>query len=309
MMLLLFAAFIGFTAGSFILLEISPLQMSENLINIFQKRNTSLQAKIKASTRVKKVKGIRRILSESVEILRITNKSARFSFLCTLAIALFILGAFIAIAMSNIFLIPVLAVGMALLPFWYVIFTASFYKKQLYAELETALSVITTSYLRSESIITAIEENITYLNPPVVDVFRCFLTQTRLINANIRQAIENLKDRIDSNVFHEWCDAVIACQEDKSLKSTLLPIVSKLSDMRVVSAELDYLLYEPMKEFITMAILLVGNIPLLYFLNLDWFNTLMFNPVGQIVLAITGAVLFVSLAAVIRLSKPIEYRR
>ena len=220
-----------------------------------------------------------------------------------------IAGVFLALALSNLFLIPVLAIGMALLPFWYVLFTAAFYKKQLNAELETALSVITASYLRTESIITAVDENITYLNPPVVDVFKSFLNQTRLINSNVRIAVEELKEKIDNHVFQEWCDAVIACQEDKNLKSTLLPIVSKLSDMRVVASELEYLLYEPMKEFITMAVLLVGNIPLLYFLNRDWFNTLMFHPFGKLILAITGIVIFISLAAIIRLSKPIEYRR
>jgi Flp pilus assembly protein TadB len=269
----------------------------------------TLKSRVKECTHPRKVRGIRRIIMESREILRITGKSGRFTFLCRLAVALFLLGAFIAIAMSNIFLIPVLAIGMSLLPFWYVIFTAGFYKKQMNAELETALSVITASYLRSESIITAIEENITYLNPPVADVFRGFLTQTRLISSNVALAIESLKQKLDSGVFHEWCDAVAACQEDKNLKSTLLPIVSKLSDMRVVSAELDLLLYEPLKEFITMAALVVGNIPLLYFLNRNWYNTLMHNHPGQAVLAASAAVVFVSLAAVVRLSKPIEYRR
>ncbi|MEA3422605.1 MAG: hypothetical protein U9Q80_02200, partial [Bacillota bacterium] len=118
-----------------------------------------------------------------------------------------------------------------------------------------------------------------------------------------------LKPKIDSAVFHEWVDAVIDCQEDKNLKSTLPPIVSKLSDMRIVSAELDYLLYEPVKEFISMAILLVGNIPLMYFLNRDWFNTLMFTTTGKLVLAICGVVIFVSLAGVVKLSKPVEYKQ
>jgi len=63
--------------------------------------------------------------------------------------------------------------------------------------------------------------------------------------------------------------------------------------MRIVASELEYLMYEPMKEFITMAILVVGNIPLLYFLNRSWFNTLMFHPVGKLILAITGAVCIV----------------
>jgi hypothetical protein len=72
---------------------------------------------------------------------------------------------------------------------------------------------------------------------------------------------------------------------------------------------LDYLLFEPVKEFISMAFLLVANIPLMYFLNRDWYNTLMFHTFGKIVLAICGTILFISIAGVVRLSKPIEYRR
>lgn len=309
MTLLLFIAFISLAGGALILLGISPNDLEDGILKPFKRTDNSIKSRILGVTQKKKVKGIKLIIKETKEILAATNKSSKFSFICILSLAMLIAGVFLALAISNLFLIPVLAIGMALLPFWYVLFTAAFYKKQLNAELETALSVITASYLRTESIITAVDENITYLNPPVVDVFKGFLNQTRLINSNIRIAVEALKEKIDNHVFQEWCDAVIACQEDKNLKSTLLPIVSKLSDMRVVASELEYLLYEPMKEFITMAVLLVGNIPLLYFLNRDWFNTLMFHPVGKLILATTGIVIFVSLAAVIRLSKPIEYRR
>lgn len=206
-------------------------------------------------------------------------------------------------------LIPVLAAGFALIPFWIVLFTSTFYKKRLHSELETALSIITTSYLRSENILAAVEENVLYLNPPVSDVFQAFLAESKLIHANLRLAFEQLKGRIHDSVFQEWCDALIACQEDRTLKTTLMPIVAKLSDMRVVSAELDYLLYEPLKEFITMALLMLGNIPLLYFLNRDWFITLTTSTPGQIILALCGGTLFISFASVIRLTKPLEYKR
>lgn len=309
MSLLLFIAFIGMGMGGFVIFRIPPLEFADSIIKCFGRKDHSIKARIKAATKKKKVKGIRLIIQETKETLEATNKRSNFSILCIASLALFVGGIFVSIAMTNMFLIPVLAVGFALLPFWYVLFTASFYKKQLNSELETSLSVITASYLRTESIITAVDENITYLNPPVVDVFKGLLNQTRLINSNVRFAIEALKEKIKNDVFHEWCDALISCQEDKNLKSTLLPIVSKLSDVRSVTSELEYLLYEPMKEFITMAILLIGNIPLLYFLNRNWFNTLMFHPVGKMILAITGVVISVSLAGVIRLSKPIEYKR
>lgn len=302
-------AFLGFVTGSFILLETSPFGMMGEISTLFDKKEHSLKEKIKEATSTKKKKGLSRLIEETKDILKTTNKEERFARICIVSFALLVVGVFVAVLMNNMFLIPVLSIGFALLPFWYIKFLASKWKNELNSELETALSVITTSYMRSESIITAIDENINYINPPVYDVFKTFLTQTKLINSNIKIALEGLKSKIDSAVFHEWIDAVIDCQEDKNLKSTLIPIVSKLSDMRIVSAELDYLLYEPVKEFITMAILLVGNIPLMYFLNKDWFNTLMFTTIGKFILAICAVVIFISLAAVIRLSKPVEYKR
>ena len=47
----------------------------------------------------------------------------------------------------------------------------------------------------------------------------------------------------------------------------------------------------------------------MYFLNRSWYETLMFTPVGQIMLAVTAALIFISTALVIRLTKPLEYRR
>lgn len=147
------------------------------------------------------------------------------------------------------------------------------------------------------------------MNPPVAEVFRNFLLQAKLINSNLKEALEQMKPGIDNGVFHEWVDAVIACQDDYNLKSTLPPIVAKLSDMRVVSAELNLLLMEPVKEYITMVVLLLGSIPLMYFLNQEWYHTLMFTEFGKILLAVCGGAIFVSVAAVARHTRPIEYKR
>lgn len=195
------------------------------------------------------------------------------------------------------------------LPFWYVKLTANHYKRDITSELETALSVVTTAYLRTEDIVTAVEENITYLNPPVSKVFRDFLMQIKLVNPDVEAALKAMKARIDNEVFREWCDAVGDCQHDRNLKTTLTPIVAKLSDMRNVNAELEYMLAEPRKEFLMMVVFVVGNIPLMYLLNKDWYHVLMHTPLGQVILAITAAVIFVSAGFVVKLTRPIEYRR
>ena len=183
------------------------------------------------------------------------------------------------------------------------------FKKDISEELETALSIITTSYLRNEDILTAVEESVPYLNPPVQTIFQEFASRIRLIDPDVENALKELKTKIHNDTFEEWCDALQECQIDRSLKTILTPIVAKLSDMRLINADLEYMVYEPRKEFITMVVLVVANIPLLYFLNKDWYETLMTSMVGQILLSITVAVIFFSAARVIKLTKPIEYRR
>ncbi|HWR57056.1 MAG TPA: hypothetical protein VN462_11130 [Negativicutes bacterium] len=309
MTLLVLIAFFAMTTGGFLILGVSPKDFSETLAQPIQTRKPTMRIKIRDTIKKKKLRGIRLTIKEARDVLEITGRSTKFGGICVISLFLLVLGALIAITMNNLFMLPVMAVGFALLPFWYILFTATAFKKNLNNELETALSVITTSYLRSESIITAVEENLPYLNPPVVQVLESFLAQSKLINSNIRHALEKLKGKLSSEVFDEWLDAVIACQEDRTLKTTLIPIVNKLSDMRIVSADLDYLLYAPMKEFITMAVLLVGNIPLIYVLNKSWFHTLIYTTPGKFILAVCALAIFVSMAAVIRLTRPIEYKR
>ncbi|KAF5047529.1 hypothetical protein DSECCO2_459620 [anaerobic digester metagenome] len=79
--------------------------------------------------------------------------------------------------------------------------------------------------------------------------------------------------------------------------------------MRVVNGELENMVFEPRKEFIIMMILVIGNIPLMYFLNQDWYHTLMNTLLGQIIITVCAAAIFISTAFVIKLTQPIEYRR
>nr|WP_302111122.1 hypothetical protein [uncultured Acetatifactor sp.] len=303
-------AFLLAVTGCFLMLRLSPFSFLEGLASSLKPKKQSMKSRIEQSRKSRQPRGLKLLFLETKEVLRVTGKSGLFSMLCVLSMFLFVVGVFIAFTMKNTYMVPVLAVGLALLPFYYVKLTAGRHKKQVGMELETALSIITTSYLRGKNtIIRAIEENQPYLNPPVAEVFRSFLLQAKLINSNLKEALEQMKPGIDNEVFHEWVDAVIACQDDYNLKSTLPPIVAKLSDMRVVSAELDLLLMEPVKEYVTMVVLLLGSIPLMYFLNKEWYHTLMFTEFGKILLAVCGGVIFVSVAAVARHTRPIEYKR
>ena len=298
-------AFMALIVGVFRLLDIRFTDLFRDFIN----KPQSIRTQIDEATNRKKKRFIVRQIEEVSEIMRLTDREDKIPVVFIACAVFAIAGAIIASLFDNVFLIPVLGVGMMCLPIWYVKLTASHFKKDISEELETALSVISSAYIRNEDIVTAVEENVHYLNPPIKNVFTDFLVQLKLIDSDVVKAIEGLKTKIDNDVFHEWCDALIQCQSDRNLKSTLTPIVTKLSDVRTVNTELELMLAEPRKEFIIMAMLVVATIPILYFLNKDWYEVLMHTGIGKIVLAVDFAAIFICGAFVVKLTRPIEFRR
>jgi hypothetical protein len=309
MTVLSFLAFFALAGGLLILLKIFPIQLLTDVSGLFAHRKVKMKKQIRRSRKPRKLRGIRRIVRESRDVLRITNRNDRFPTICLISLLLFLLGILISGMLSNPFLMPVLAVGFSLLPFLYVLFSATRFQKELNGELETALSIITSSYIRSNSLLLAVEENIEYLHSPVREVFEKFYTQASMIDADLPGLLDEMKDSINNSMFQEWCAAMILCQDDRNLKTTLTPVVDKLSDIRIVTGELENLLYEPLKEILMMSALLILNIPLIRSQSAEWYHTLMYSIPGQIVLAICAFVLFLSLIGVIRETQPIDYRR
>lgn len=244
---------------------------------------------------------------EVEQLLKATGREGRFAMVKRISILLFALGAVLALLMDNPFLIPTLGAGFAFAPVWYLRSTAVAYKKHLNEELETAISVITTSYLRSGDLLKAVKENIPYLNPPVKAHFEAFITESEMLNANMISTINTLKLKVPNRVFHEWCNTLIQCQSDRSMKNNLTFTVQKFSDQRIIQSELEAIINEPKKEAFTMMFLVAGNIPLLYVLNHSWFETLMFSTPGKITLAVCAAIILFSFTRIMQLSKPIEY--
>lgn len=244
---------------------------------------------------------------ELKRILQDTGRSDRYEAVKRLSLILFAVGAVLALLIGNVYMVPIMGIGFSLMPVWYLRSTAPSYKKHLNEELETAISIITTSYLRTEDLIRSVRENLPYINEPVRANFEAFVYEAELINANTTSAINSLKMKIPNRVFHEWANILVQCQSDRSMKNTLPTITQKFSDVRVVQSELEAMMQGPRREAITMMFLVIANIPLLYFLNEDWFHTLIFTTPGKIALAICAAIILFALTQIMKLSKPIEY--
>lgn len=297
-----------FTLAIVLILDLSPRRVTDDLLQIITPRQT-LHERVKAIRSGKKKKGLYYKLMSMQAALEATGKQKQFALICFASLVLFAVGIFTSILINNLFLLPALSVAFALIPFIYTATSISSCEKKTKEELETTLSIITTSYIRSDDIIAAVRENIPYIKHPLKQIFLAFEGDATAVSSNVKRALYNMKDKLDDEIFREWCDTLIACQDNRTLKDTLLPVVAKLTDVRIVNNELQGMLAAARNEYWVMVALVVGNIPLLYLLNKDWFHTLLFETSGKLVLGICGVVILVTALFMMKFTKPIEYKR
>ena len=300
--------FLLLAVGAVLLLKLTPERITGDLMRFVSPKQT-LRDKVLTRKGKKKSRKITVELRRIKDALEQTGKGNQFAVACAASLLLMIVGCVIAIMIDNPFLVPVFAIAFAMIPFIYAKRTVAYYDNHIKEELETALSIITTSYVRTDDIVSAVKENIQYLKPPVKDIFAGFVAENMMISSDVKQSIRHLKEKVNNSIFAEWCETLIACQDDRTLKDTLMPIVTKLTDVRIVNNEIKGMLSSARIEYYMMAGMVVGNIPLLYFLNKDWFNALMFTTLGKLVLAICGLVIIVTAVLMLRFTKQIEYRK
>ena len=300
--------FLLLAVGAVLLLKLTPERITGDLMRFVSPKQT-LRDKVLTRKGKKKSRKITVELRRIKDALEQTGKGNQFAVACAASLLLMIVGCVIAIMIDNPFLVPVFAIAFAMIPFIYAKRTVAYYDNHVKEELETALSIITTSYVRTDDIVSAVKENIQYLKPPVKDIFAGFVAENMMISSDVKQSIRHLKEKVNNSIFAEWCETLVACQDDRTLKDTLMPIVTKLTDVRIVNNEIKGMLSSARIEYYMMAGMVVGNIPLLYFLNKDWFNALMFTTLGKLVLAICGLVIIVTAVLMLRFTKQIEYRK
>ena len=295
-------------AAIVLLLGLTPERVTDDMMRLVAPKQT-LRDRVKIAHGKKKSHKIATELTHIKDAMTATGNGGKFAVVCAMSLVLLVCGAVLAVLIDNLFLLPVLSAALAMIPFAYAKSVISHYDKHIRLEMETALSIITTSYIRTDDIVGAVGENISYLKPPVREIFKAFLGEVTAVSSDIKASLFALREKVDDDVWKEWCDSLISCQDDRTLKNTLMPVVSKLTDVRIVNSELQTILYEPRKEYWMMVALVVGNIPLLYMLNHEWFTTLVYTIPGKLTLALCGVVILVTAVFMFKFTKPIEYKR
>lgn len=242
------------------------------------------------------------------KVLMTTNQQSKVKLLNTLCVVFFIAGAVLAILAQNILLLPVLSIGFTLIPMWYIKYNEYHYINRLSNELEVALSVITTSYMRTDNLLQSIEENLKYIESPVKEVFGGFLNEVNFVNANVPSAIEKMKLSFANSIWHEWCDTMLLCQNDRELKHSLQPIVDQFRDNKELQQSMETILLKPTRDFRNLIITEFAILLLLYLLNSELINinVLIGTFGGKVLITAYSAALFWGMNKAVNLSQPID---
>lgn len=128
------------------LLGLTPEGITTDLMKFVSPKQT-LRDKVLAQKGRKKSRKLTVELNRIRDALITTGKGGQFTIACASSLLLMLIGCIVAIAIGNAFLIPVLAIAFALIPFAYAKRTISYYNNHIQQDLENALSLTTTAYI------------------------------------------------------------------------------------------------------------------------------------------------------------------
>ena len=308
MKLIEFAVWLVLSAGSFAALRLTPERVTQDLMQVLNPPQT-LYAQVTELRRKRRNRSVFRTLAHFRDALAWVGEEKRFPRTVWCSVVLCLCGIPVAVLLENLFLTPSLCVGLGLFPFLLVRRYIRIADRRMEQELETTLSVITSTYLRTDDLVGAVEENLNYLKSPLRELFVSFCGDVRAVSASVPACLERLKHRTDSVVFREWIDVLIDCQRDRTLKDTLMPIVLRLTDVRMIRGEVRTVMAGARGEYFAMVGMVLANLPLLWLLNRDWYAALVDTVQGKLVLGICGAVILITGMLMDRYTTPLRIGR
>jgi Flp pilus assembly protein TadB len=303
-------SFLGFLAGIILIFNLTVENYAVSVINKLTKKKTLYsQAKELKNKRKNALGCVRDEILRMKKAMNTMGKEKNFAVMLTASFLLLIAGCVLSIVLNNMFLLPAFMASFALIPFGFAKKQIADYDRQIKEELETALSIITTSYVRNDDIVTAVSENLIYLKLPVKNLFEEFVAKCSFLSADMKGNIKWLKSGIKDELFNEWCDTLVKCQDDRNLKDTLMPIVAKYTDERIVNNELKGMMANVRWEYYMMVVMVLANIPLLKALNAEWYGALTDTLPGKFVLGVCGVTILVTSVLMMKYTKPVSYER
>lgn len=298
---------VALCAGLFLLFGLHPFQPVKRMFA--RRRKQSFREYLLAVQGLEKKNFLKRQFSKTDEVLRITGREAKIPFYRRLSVLLAVVGAAVGILTVNPPLALVLAFAGLLVPQLVVQMSAARFQKEGREELFTALSLVTSSYERTDDLIWSVEENVAHIHPPVDAVFSELLRQCRVVDPSVPRALSAVSGMLDDATWREWCDAMRLCLANPTQKHILRGIVEKCGRQNRAQNELDALMPHSTQQMLLVMGMVLVNIPIVCFLFSD-FATILFRTVqGKCGLAVMAAAVLFAIYRAVHAARPVEYRK
>ena len=280
-LLIIFLLFIGLV----LLFDANPFNEEKKISISFNR--TSAETKRQQINADRELTRKEKIISKISGLLSLIERE--WTFFYKIIGACFAVGTiFGLIVFSDIFL--ALPLGVISMPLSLIILrslASGKIRKQLEV-LENAMSIITNSYMTTENILTSVEKYVKIKNKGVqeefikITPFDRFVSNTKMINPNIKRALKIMAAEVDNKDFTTWTNVLIQCQDDKGLKYMLKPIVQCMNDIKSLQLKSDTQMAAAWRQFIMMVGATFMTIPFLRIMNDDWFHILTDTPIGKV---------------------------
>ena len=228
------------------------------------------------------------------------------------AILGFILG---LICFKRLFLSLVSAICFSPLSYLYLVLKTQEATREELSELQTAMSVITNSYIGSNNIVKAVETYVLAKRNSLsaeelkfhkTTPFEAFVAQCVTLNPNIDNALEMLAYRINNKYFNEWVKNLRMCIKDRNMKFSLQPVIQQMADEKIMQIESDGAMRKAWQTYLTMVGLMYGTVFIFRIVQKDWYDILVGTFIGQMLIVLMLLVSIVSAVFVIRINKPLS---
>ncbi len=237
--------------------------------------------------------GLSRFMASQSEILRMrafcSGKRIRIGVegLAALSAVLAALGGiFCAAFMGNLPLALAVVPALAALPWAVLNLIGRRDRRGLRDRFENALGIVTNSYLRSQDIVGAIQDNAESIGGYPGMLFREFLTEVSLTDSDLAGAISHMRAKTGDRGFRQWCTVLIQCLGDRELRFILPSVVSEMAEDRNAVLEAEPAVMKARKDFLIVLILAVMQLPIIRQVNPDWYRTVTETVPGQVIVAI-----------------------
>jgi tight adherence protein B len=195
----------------------------------------------------------------------------------------------------------------AVIPFFYIQEKAKRKFKVIEENLPTSLGNIIAQFMSEEDFVIAVEKKLDQLPNPLNKYFTSFVNEVQVLNINVVEALENLKDKVDNYYFKEFIDLAIQTEvQGEELKYTMMTIPEDLRDIQQVQGEFDLIRKKYIRNFVATLIFFPLNLLILRAGYRRYYDLIVYTAQGKIGLAVVVLIMIGCTYFLYKYNKPIR---